>query len=255
MTKDPAFLFYPGDYLRDTQCLSESAQVAYDRIMCEHMRSIPIAKERLNFFTKRLSDVEKAELKSVLGIMDGGFVIEWLYTSINKRRAYSESRRQNGSQKHDLHMQSTGHAQEDENEIEDEGKKVGEFDPKANFEVLWAQYPVKDGKKAAARSFMASVKSQADMAAIEQALGNYLKSERVLKGFTKNGSTWFANWKDWVTYVPPAPQEGKPPAEIVAVTCVAQKMTDLQIKTHMLQKGYTEHRIDEAIMRARGKVQ
>ena len=59
---DPAFLFYPGDYLRDTQCLSENSQVAYDRIMCEHMRNICISKQQLNFFTKRLNDDEKSEL-------------------------------------------------------------------------------------------------------------------------------------------------------------------------------------------------
>ena len=29
MAKDPAFLFYPGDYLRDTQCLSSNAQASY----------------------------------------------------------------------------------------------------------------------------------------------------------------------------------------------------------------------------------
>jgi hypothetical protein len=73
MAKDPAFLFYPGDYLRDTQCLSEKAQVAYDRIMCEHMRNIckdvskiGITKDKLNFFTKRLSDDEKNDLMNVL---------------------------------------------------------------------------------------------------------------------------------------------------------------------------------------------
>lgn len=95
MAKDPAFLFYPGDYLRDTQCLSEKVQVAYDRIMCEHMRNICITYEQLNFFTKRLSSEEKAELLHVLTKVEGGYQISWVAESICKRVSYSESRRKN----------------------------------------------------------------------------------------------------------------------------------------------------------------
>lgn len=95
MAKDPAFLFYPGDYLRDTQCLSENCQVAYDRIMCEHMRNICISKTQLNFFTKRLNDEEKKELIFLLKEIPGGYQIEWVADSIAKRHAYSESRRNN----------------------------------------------------------------------------------------------------------------------------------------------------------------
>jgi len=95
MAKDPAFLFYPGDYLRDTQTLSEKSQVAYDRIMCEHMRNICISKQQLNFFTKRLNQDEIDELMFVLTEKDGSYQIEWVAESIQKRRKYSESRRDN----------------------------------------------------------------------------------------------------------------------------------------------------------------
>lgn len=101
MADDPAFLFYPGDYLRDTQCLSESVQVAYDRIICEHMRNICITQQQLNFFTKRLNPDQKSELMQVLTKVTGGFQIKWVADSIQKRREYSESRRKNreGKQK------------------------------------------------------------------------------------------------------------------------------------------------------------
>jgi hypothetical protein len=95
MANDPAFLFYPGDYLRDTQCLSEPSQVAYDRIMCEHMRNICISQSQLKFFTKRLTDEQKEELMMVLTENTEGFFISWVVDSIQKRRAYSESRRNN----------------------------------------------------------------------------------------------------------------------------------------------------------------
>lgn len=104
MTKDFAFQFVPGEYLRDTQCLSEKGQVAYDRIMCEHIRSICsdmdgvcIPKERIDFFCKRLSSEEKWEVLSVLREVGGGFQIEWVAKSVSQRAGYVESRKNNGS--------------------------------------------------------------------------------------------------------------------------------------------------------------
>lgn len=92
---DFAFMFYPGEYLRDTQCLSEKTQVAYDRIMCEHMRNICITQAQHNFFTKRLNEDEKSELSHVVSKTKGGYQIDWVVESIAKRQAYRESRRKN----------------------------------------------------------------------------------------------------------------------------------------------------------------
>jgi hypothetical protein len=70
-----------------------------------------------------------------------------------------------------------------------------------NFDTIWSKYPNKDGRKAAERHFISSVKTEQDYKDIQTALNNYLASETVAKGFIKNGSTWFNNWRDWV--VPP----------------------------------------------------
>lgn len=99
-------MFYPGEYLRDTQCLSESAQVAYDRIMCEHMRNICISQQQLNFFTKRLSDEDLESLLHVLIKTEVGYCIEWVYKSISKRISYSESRSKNRARKNKFHMKT-----------------------------------------------------------------------------------------------------------------------------------------------------
>lgn len=116
MSKDPAFLFYPGDYLRDTQCLSENTQVAYDRIMCEHMRNtstdmnnIVISHDKVNFFTKRLSEDEKMELFTVLEKVENGFQIYWVAQSIAERRLYSESRSKNRSKKNKTYENTSKH--------------------------------------------------------------------------------------------------------------------------------------------------
>jgi len=126
MSKDPAFLFYPGDYLRDTQTLSEKSQVSYDRIMCEHMRNICISESRLKFFTKRLNPDELDELMNVLTAVPGGYCIDWVVLSIEKRKAYSKSRSENrkGNPKEDMSNISKTYVphMENENEIEIENK-------------------------------------------------------------------------------------------------------------------------------------
>lgn len=67
-----------------------------------------------------------------------------------------------------------------------------------NFESVYSKYPNKVGRKAAEVHFMASVKTQEDFDDINKALDNYIKSERVAKGFVQNADTWFNNWKDWI---------------------------------------------------------
>lgn len=145
MAKDPAFLFYPGDYLRDTQCLSEKVQVSYDRIMCEHMRNICISQKQLNFFTKRLTPEEVEELMSVLTEINGGFQISWVAESINKRKAYSQSRSKNRAGKstksYDEHMNniSKSYDKHMENEIvinNNIGDKINKKDEILNFEFF-----------------------------------------------------------------------------------------------------------------------
>lgn len=133
MANDPAFLFYPGDYLRDTQCLSEPAQVAYDRIMCEHMRNICISQAQLDFFTKRLNDDQKLEVVMVLTKIDSGYQIKWVAESIAKRRDYSESRRKNRSKPKKTSSSYDSHM---ENEIENENEIVNEIKSSIKKESL-----------------------------------------------------------------------------------------------------------------------
>jgi len=71
---------------------------------------------------------------------------------------------------------------------------------KSAFNEIWGKYPKRVGRRNAEKHFYATVKTEEDLKAIHQALDNYLKSERVYKGYIQNGSTWFNNWRDWVDY-------------------------------------------------------
>lgn len=88
------------------------------------------------------------------------------------------------------------------------GKDLSGLPPDA-FDMIWKTYPSKAGKKAALRSFRASMKSAEDWRLIQVALNKYLKLDKVKRGFILNGSTWFANWRDYLEYVEP----GSPKAE------------------------------------------
>lgn len=78
--------------------------------------------------------------------------------------------------------------------------KVKESKENICFDTLWEKYPNKSGKVKAQKLFEASVKSEQDQKDVEIAIENYIKSRRVAKGFVQNGSTWFGNWRDWLTY-------------------------------------------------------
>lgn len=149
MAKDPAFLFYPGDYLRDTQTLSEKTQVSYDRIMCEHMRNICITHQQLKFFTKRLNKDEKEELLMLLAKKDGVYIIDWVAESIIKRREYSESRRNNRIKKDTIISKTYDPHMENENGIEDINDNIVELYNGTNisFSNFWKEYKKKVGYK------------------------------------------------------------------------------------------------------------
>lgn len=253
MAKDPAFLFYPGDWLGGTTRFSRHQKGCYIDLLMSQFNDGPLSLEDVK--TVLGIDFEshwQSKLKAKFQVDDEGrFFNKKLADEVYRRKNWTESRRLNRNSHMKQHMSPH---METGNETETKALIKAEKAVVFNFEEIWDKYPNKDGKKAAEKYFHASVRTQEDFDSINQALANYIKSERVLKGFIKNGSTWFNNWKDWITYIPPKINEGKPPAEVVAVTCVAMMMTDQQIKKHMLEKGYSEHIIDESIMRARGKV-
>ena len=207
MTKDPAFLFYPGDYLQDTQCLSESTQVAYDRIMCEHMRNICISKQQLNFFTKRLTDEERNELLMMLTKKPEGYQITWVAESIEKRRLYSESRRDNRkstskekpkkgnniSLSYDEHM-----VNENENEVKEE--KENEILIWPTFEDFWNEYNKKVGNKEKIEKKWDKI-TQNDKELIMKYLPDYRKAQPDKK-YRKHPETFLNNksWNDELIY-------------------------------------------------------
>jgi len=195
MGKDPAFLFYPGDWMGGTVTLTRAHKGAYmDALMAQfnsgHLSESDI-EEVLGKDYKNLWD---SKLKSKFSVDKNGlYYNERLDLEVSKRRSYTASRLKNLGSHMDSHM---GGHMENENEDINKNGKINE----SAFNEIWGCYPKKDGKKQALRHFKASVKTESDLKRIRLALDHYLNSQRVVQGYIKNGSTWFNNWEDWVEY-------------------------------------------------------
>lgn len=96
---DFSFLFYVGDYLRDVFILSAEAQRSYNLIMCGHMKKICFTYEELKPYIKGLNAEQESELFAVLSKNENGFFIDWVINSIEKRRAFVNSRAENRRKK------------------------------------------------------------------------------------------------------------------------------------------------------------
>lgn len=256
MAKDPAFLFYPGDYLRDTQCLTESVQVAYDRIMCEHMRNICISQPQLNFFTKRLNEDQKQELMMVLESNEEGFFIPWVHESIIKRKAYSESRSKNRRKSYDNHMKTYEHHMENENANENviindkvDGVK-GKKEKKISTYVKDNPPSLEDVRVyCVERSNGIDPQSFIDK---NTTIGWLDKNKIPYKDWKAVIRTW-ENFRKVTNNIESNPILTKRPIQIVVIEKIAAGLDNHSIMQELVGV-YSEHAINEALMRAYGEM-
>lgn len=107
MAKDPAFLFYSSDFLVGTLTMSDEQVGKYIRLLClQHQKSILSEKDMLNICKSYDKDIYDKFQK-----IETGYVNERLLQETIKRSKYSESRRNNRTQKnicksYDEHMEN-----------------------------------------------------------------------------------------------------------------------------------------------------
>jgi hypothetical protein len=215
----PAIQFYIDDWLSssDVNSCSLAAQGLWMKMLCymfqspkrgvlllpsgKQIESKTLAKlcgEDEQIVSKLLAELEEAGTFSRLDNQD-------IYCRRMKREGdITEARKEAGrlggiKQKESKSEAIAKQMVEDEDE-EVLSISIKEGDYKGKFNDLWKLYPNKDGKKLAERSFKASVKTEQDWQDINKAMNNYLQSDTVKKGFIKNGSTWFNNWRDWIDF-------------------------------------------------------
>ena len=128
MSKDPAFLFYSSDFLTGTLLMSMEQKGKFITLLCiQHQKGHLSEKDMLHICGSYDEDVFTKFQKDE----QGKFYNIRLEEEVNKRKAYSESRRNNSKKKEDMNNTSLSYVQhmENENENEDliEKKKVARF--------------------------------------------------------------------------------------------------------------------------------
>lgn len=134
MSKDPAFLFYSSDFLTGTLLMSMEQKGKFITLLCiQHQKGHMIEKDMLQICGTYDEDIFSKFKKD----NDGKFYNERLKDEVEKRKAYSESRRNNRKKKEDMIDISKTYVQHMENENENviKNKKVTSFQ-KPTFEQV-----------------------------------------------------------------------------------------------------------------------
>ncbi len=94
--KDPAFLFYSSDFLSGTMLMTDEQVGRYIKLLClQHQKGHLKEKDMLNICNSYDEDIFSKFQKDE----EGNFYNERLENEINRRKAYSESRRNNRKKK------------------------------------------------------------------------------------------------------------------------------------------------------------
>lgn len=94
--RDPAFLFYPADFLIGTMDMTDEEVGIYIRLLCRQHQKGNIAPDaKIN--GRLMSDLSPEILSKFRKDNQGNYYNKRLKAEIDKRKKYSESRRRNGS--------------------------------------------------------------------------------------------------------------------------------------------------------------
>ena len=136
MSKDPAFLFYSSDFLTGTLLMSMEQKGKFITLLCiQHQKGHMSERDMLQICGTYDEDIfDKFQKDS-----DGKFFNERLKEEIDKRKSYSESRRNNRMKKEDVNNICLSYDvhMENENEIENiiKEKKVSRFEKPTLLEL------------------------------------------------------------------------------------------------------------------------
>lgn len=142
MPKDPAFLFYTGDFSTGTQFFTDSQVGIYLRLLMAQHQHGHLSVEQVNHISKTHDPVVMKKFKVDA---DGNFYNERLELEIERRKKFTDSRSSNklGKKKsYDNHMKKTrkSYVNHMENEDESKSKKRNKKEI-ADIEIVDAGFP------------------------------------------------------------------------------------------------------------------
>lgn len=188
MAKDPAFLFYPGDWLGGTQTFTRAHKGAYmDLLMAQHSAGHMTIQDIEHILGEK--DFKEMWDKKLKGKFvkdpDGLFYNQKLQDEMIKRKKFTDSRKNNLSDK-GLHMDSQ---MENGNDNDNGIKELN-----VSFEYFWTLYDKKTSPKESCEKKWAKLKDEERLAAIKH-IPEY-KIAQPEKKFRKDPAS-FLHQKAW----------------------------------------------------------
>ena len=104
MGLDPAFLFYPADASEDTQCMNRLERGCYFDLLKAQKKYEKFTIEQIQKILGKDFDACWTTIELTLKKEGEYYFISWVKDSIDKRKAYSASRRENKSKRKQEHM-------------------------------------------------------------------------------------------------------------------------------------------------------
>ena len=207
MGKDPAVLFYTGDFLAGTLLMRNEQVGKYIKLLCIQHQSGHLSEEDMlevcgTYDERIFSKFEKDA--------DGLYYNVRMEEETIKRRKYSESRSANrkSTKKQDMNKDMSNHMNEHmsnhmnehmSNHMGNENGNRIENEYKDEFDILWKLYPRKIGKPSALKSYIKARKKGVSYEEIERGVKAYAEYAKGKDSqYVKQGSTWFNQecWND-----------------------------------------------------------
>lgn len=203
MAKDPAFLFYPGDWLSGTMYLTHEQKGAYMDLLILQFNVGKFTEAQAKQVLSICFDVAWPMLKQKFSTDGILYYNVRLQTEIDKRKNFTESRRNNAKGVKNKETESLEEEKPKKHmlqhmEDEDINKDVNKITPKKegiDFEVFWVLYDKKVGSKEKLKNKWDGFSEQTRRLILDH-IPLYKKAQPD-KWYRKDPSTYFNN-KTWL---------------------------------------------------------
>lgn len=105
MTKDPAFLFYPTDFMALTMDLNDAEIGQFIKLLCLQHQTGHFSVDSFQLLTR--DEASQRLMGKFVQDENGNIYNHWLEELIKKRKAYTDSRRKNRLNKKKTYNDST----------------------------------------------------------------------------------------------------------------------------------------------------
>ncbi len=227
VAKDPAFLFYYQDFLVGSDHMTDEQVGQYTKCLCHQANRYTIRESHMKAICKNNDNFQIVREKFVMD-SNGELYNVRLREEMEKRKNFTQSRINNLHSK--SHMDSHMATRMEKKTVK---KPRPVFIPPTLDEVK--TYFAKRGTKINPVAFHAHY----------EANGWVQGKNKPVKSWQACLTTWEEREKEFVPGPPHIP--AKKPAQLVVMELRILKWEDRLIKTHMLEKKYNEHDIDEAL--------